>query len=154
MRGKRLAWVALVTAFWAIVSTLLAVYYFVQTRHYEDLLRSYERVTMRVDLCINYGNGTKVWHNGTLVPLGCSLLNATVMVADVEYVFGEYGAFVNSINGVVTNATHCWFWWSWDVARREWALGPVASDAYVLESGEVVQWYYEHSLEWPPKPPD
>lgn len=137
-------WVAAIALCWALVSTSLAVFYFAQSREYSALLREYEGVTMRVNLLIDYGNGTKVWYNGTLVPLGCNLLNATRRVAKIESTYWEEfkAIFVDAINGVFNNATHNWFWDYWDPGQSKWVHGPVGADLYLLRPREVVRWYY------------
>lgn len=138
------AWVAAVAACWAVISTSLAVFYFAQSREYSASLQEYDRVTMRVNLLIDYGNGTKVWYNETLAPLGCDLLNATKRVASVESTYWEEykASFVDAINDVPSNATHNWFWDYWDLEKSKWVHGPVGADLYLLRPREIVKWYY------------
>ena len=111
---------------------------------------------MKVNICIDYGNGTKVWHNNTLVPVGFTLLNATELIADVDYTtWPEQGAFVNGINGVMLSSEEkkSWFWWRWDATISRWILGEVGADQHVLQRGEIVAWTYQSYETWPPPPP-
>ena len=69
-----------------------------------------QEATVTVNIGINYGSGAVEWHNGTVVPLGEFLLNATMRVATVEFMnfpsfsgSGLPGAFVTGINGVSQN---------------------------------------------------
>lgn len=130
-----------------VVSVLFAGYYYLECERLMDLLKSYETVTMCVNICINYGNKTVVWYNNTLVSLGCNLLNATMLVADVEYTYwpAYQASFVDSINGVANNAPYYWMWLFWDAEKSEWRYGPVGADCYILRPNEIVMWRYEMS---------
>lgn len=109
-------------------------------REYESILEELEGLTITVNLLIDYGNGTAVWFNETLVPLGANLLMATEFIASVEYTVGEYGAFVTAINGVGGDPN--WFWLWYHLRDGGWELGPVACDAWTLHDGDVVAWRY------------
>ena len=112
---------------------------------YRKLIREYENVTMRVNICINYGNGTIEWYNDTLVPLDCDLLQATQLVALVNYTYWETykTCFVNAINGVWNTDTWFWMWFIWNAEKQEWTYGQVGADTYILSKGETVMWRYE-----------
>ena len=116
---------------------------------YDDLLEDVESLqgdledlTIRVDIKMNYGNGTVVWHNGTRVPLNADLLTATKMISSVEYSTGEFGAFVEKIDGVGGDPNTFWLWSYYDHDSGGWEYGPLASDAWVLHNGDVVSWDY------------
>ncbi len=132
-----------------IVSLSLALgvagYYYMQYRSYADLLQQYEPLVIRVNICIDYGNGTVTWYNNTLVPINYSLLNATMMIASVEYTYWpKYNAcFVDSINGVPNRDPYYWMWWYWDEGERAWKHGLVSADHHILKQGEIVMWRYE-----------
>ena len=109
-------------------------------REYANLLEELDGLTIIIDLLLDYGNGTAVWFNDTLVPLGGDLLLATELVASVDYTTGEYGAFVTAINGVGGDPNHFWLWYYLEDGK--WTLGPVACDAWRLHDGDVVAWRY------------
>ncbi len=105
--------------------------------------------TVTVDIAIDYGNGTIVWHNGTVLPRGATVLTALVAVAHVEYKVGKYGAYVVAVDGVrerllSKNEGYSWMWYIYDYAKKKWALGQVAADKYMLRDGDVIMWKYAH----------
>lgn len=138
------SWVAIAFLCWAVVATSFAGYYYIESQNRGASLREYEKVTMKVNLLIDYGNGTSVWYNDTLVPLGSNLLNATKQVVQVDSTYWpDYDAtLVDGVGGVANSATHFWFWDSWDSRKSEWAHGQVGADKYLLDPGEIVKWYY------------
>ena len=101
--------------------------------------------TIQISLCIDYGNGTREWFNNTSVPENCNLLNATKLVAKVQYTYwpAYKASFVDVINGVPNKSSYFWMWYYWDAQENEWKLGPVGADRYVLKPHEVVMWRYE-----------
>jgi len=145
--------VALLT--WSIVVTSLFGYYYLRFQEYTRLSREYEAVTMKVNICIDYGNGTKVWRNNTLVSLGFTLLNTTELIADVDadYTYGP--AFINAIDGVENSLEEkkSWFWWHWDTTSSGWMLGEVGADQHMLHRGDIIAWTYQSYGTWPPPPP-
>jgi len=110
---------------------------------------------IKVNLAIDYGNGTRKWYNNTLVESGTTLLDLTIKVANVNYTSYHYGAFLNAINGVENNpkTNNYWLWWRWNGKNKEWRLGSLACDKYILSNGETIIWIYENTFQWPPKPP-
>jgi len=113
-----------------------------------------QTATVIVNIGINYGNETIQWHNGTVVPSGEFLLNATMGVAIVEFENfpgfsgpGLPGAFVTSINGVSQNpaANLYWTYWVYNPQTRQYDLGPVGAGSYALTSDLTIQWYYENA---------
>ncbi len=140
------SWAAGVLLCTTLAASVLAVNYYNQAelyrRSYEALLRDLEGLTIIIHLKIDYGNGSVVWYNNTRLPLDSNLLNATRKVAAVEYVMGEYGAFVNRINGVGGEPNRFWLWYYFDPDRGEWAYGPIACDRWRLNNGSIVAWIY------------
>src|SRR4030042_4111846 len=106
---------------------------------YGRTLDDLERLTIVVDIMVDYGNGTVAWFNGTRVSPGETLLNATLQVADVLYTVTEFGAFVDAVNGVSGVENHYWLWFTYDGG---WAMGSVGADAWRLHDGDVVAWRY------------
>jgi len=122
--------------------------YMFEKQNLTELLEKYRSCIMRVNICINYTewNATVVWYNNTIVPLGCDLLQATKMVAVVNYTYyWQYQAsFVDAINGVWNNKTcsRFWMWHYWDENQKEWKYGQVGADRYKLTNNEIVKWRY------------
>ncbi len=139
-----LALTTLAILVWAVSTTSLFGYYYLRFQDYVQLTREYEAVTMRVNIAIDYGNGTKVWYNDTIVPLGATLLNVTETVADVQSTpWPEYQAvFIDAINGIPTTETHFWWWKYWSVETQEWKDGEIGADIYKLKPMETVMWQY------------
>lgn len=140
---------ALAILCWAIATSFTTAYYY---REYTQVKGMYSRtvselteVSIKANLCINYGNGTWEWHNSTLLPVGASLFNATTKMAEVEYqVYPEMGIFVTSINGVENSKEKnlYWLWFYWNATAGEWSPGPVGCDSWVLHNGKTVMWNY------------
>ena len=111
-------------------------------------IRALQEATVTVNIGINYGNGTIQWHNGTVVPSGEFLLNATMRVATVEFTsYSGLGAFVTSINGVGQNpaANMYWIYWVYKSETRQYEMGPVGAGSYALTSDQTIQWYYQNA---------
>ena len=144
-------WVSIGLLCILILVSYLAAYYYTEYMNYQKLyaealvkLQEYEN-SIFIDIMIDYGNGTREWHNHTRVLIGSSLLNATEAVAKVEYTVGTYGVFVTKINSVGGESNAYWLWYIWNGTGWEW--GPVACDAYTLRNGEVISWVYVRSGE-------
>ena len=104
---------------------------------------------LKVDLCIDYGNGTVIWSNATSMPVGASLFDLIQKEAIVDYKYYammEPGhILVTSINGLEQNyATfQYWFWYYWDVETGKWVHGSVGCDAWKLKTDGIYKWAYE-----------
>jgi len=123
----------------------LAQDYKTERQNLTNLLQQYESCIMRVNICIDYGNGTIRWYNQTIVPLGCNLLQATRMVAQVNSTYwpAYQASFVDSINGVWNKGAYYWMWYYWDDELKAWKYGDCGADLYILSNGETVRWRYE-----------
>jgi len=128
-----------------VITACLAGYYYIQYQNYKAFIEQYEAVTMRANLCINYGNGTIIWYNKTIVPLGYDLLNATKLIAKISSTYwpAYQASFVDSINGVANNPPYYWMWLYWDENENVWKYGPVGADCYILKPNEIIMWRYE-----------
>jgi len=113
-----------------------------------------DAVSVTVDVLIDYGNGTKVWYHGVTLAGGVTVFDATVTVADVNYTdWGSWGIFIDAINGEWNSYPYYWMWWYWDFTESRWISGPVASNFYVLNDGDIIAWYYEDISVGPLLPP-
>jgi len=134
---------------WAIVSTSIAAYYYNEYLTVKKLYDSLSGKTIIIDIGIDYGNGTIYWFNDTVLPAGATVLSALTSIAKVEYVYGEYGAYVVSINSVKEKRIsekegYSWLWHIYDVSSGKYEIGPVAADKYTLSNGDIVLWRYSH----------
>lgn len=135
----------------------LSVYFYLESAEMRSrcnyLLTELKSVSLEVDLLIDYGNGSMVWHNKTVLPIGASLLNATLKVSrSVEYIGSDMGVFVNGIDGVGTKIVkkgYYWLWWRFDKEKGEWVLGETGADQYIVKRGEVLAWLYEDTSSYP-----
>ena len=123
----------------------LALSYEAERQNLTNWLQQYESCIMRVNICIDYGNGTVLWYNQTIVPLGCNLLQATRTVALVNSTYwpAYRASFVDAINGVWNKGAYYWMWYYWDKDSKTWKYGNCGADLYVLSDGETVRWRYE-----------
>jgi hypothetical protein len=140
-----------------VLSSGTAAYFYLDSvdsnRRYRSLLSELEGVAVEINLLIDYGNGSLAWHNKTLLPIGTSLLNATLKASgSVEYVGSDMGVFVNGIDGVGTKVVkkgHYWLWWRFDKAQGAWMLGETSADHYTLQRGDTLAWLYEDTTTYP-----
>ena len=103
-----------------------------------------QEATVTVNIGINYGTGPVDWRNGTVVPSGENLLNATMRVATVEFTtFPGMGAFVTGINGrnQDPSANLYWMFWVYNPQTQQYESPPVGASSYLLTSDQTVQWY-------------
>jgi len=157
MRG---AWILAATLLaWAVASTTIASYYYMEYDKYQrlsqDLKQKLGEVSIGVNIAIDYGNGTRAWFNETVLPIGATVFNATVKVANPEP-DPQYGeSFITAINGVRQNQNDniYWIWWIWDETQHKWTPGPIANNEYILSDGQNVIWYLENTSSWPPPSP-
>ncbi len=112
-----------------------------------ELLERYRSCVMQVNICIDYRewNGTVVWYNNTMIPLGYDMLNATKLIAEVEYTYWSayQASFVDAINGVSNEHPYYWMWLYWDQNEKTWKYGAVGADSYILKPDETIMWRYE-----------
>jgi len=121
--------------------------------HSEAVVKAYSGVMgtleLKVDLCIDYGNGTVIWFNATSMSVGSSLFDLIQKEAVINYQYYtlmEPGhILVTSINGLESNyaTSQYWFWYYWDAETGKWVHGPVGCDAWKLKTDEIYKWAYE-----------
>jgi len=117
-----------------------------------------ETMTLSVNIGIDYGNGTLVWHNDTQTFAGSTLFELTQRIASINYTYYtlmEPGhILVDSINDKATytdpsfTSGHSWIWYYWDGTQKKWIVGPVGCDAWLLNDGGIYKWRYEY-WSWP-----
>lgn len=148
---------AFILLVWAIIASTAAAYYYGGHVKYKTLFEGVSsrlsEVSVSVNIALDYNNGTRTWYNNTVLPLGATLLNATLKIAEVDYTIGKYGAFINSINNVENNIEKnmYWLWWKW--SGDKWKIGEVACDRYMLKDEDTIIWIYQSTAKFPPEPP-
>jgi len=141
---RTLVFAVLAYTVWSVIATAYTGYYYMQYKQLEDTLKTMQSLVLKVNLLINYGNGTKEWHNATLVPVGATVFNATVTVAKVNYtLWGEY-VLINAINEVQGTQDTGWIWWIWDLSTSQWKSGLEACNKHVLVDGDTIGWNYQN----------
>ncbi len=171
MEKRTLTYVALGLLSWAILGTIVAGYYFVQYDTYQGeynklvnqlnanvggISTILEGISLKINILVSYGAATKVWHNDTVLPLGATAFTAIYSIAnEINYTDygGELGILVTSINGMASNSTHGWFYWSWDSRSSEWILPTYSSAKHILREGDTIAFTYTSYMEWPPPTP-
>lgn len=130
---------------WAIVASVGLAYYYQTSQNQQKLLDNYaalaDELANKINICIDYGNGTVVWKNNTYVRVGAPLLNVTLKVAEVNYtVHAGMGAWVHAINGVYedTVANKWWVYTVW--TNGSWETVWISADQYVPANGESIKW--------------
>lgn len=120
-----------------------------------DLSDIMESISFRVNILVNCGNGTKIWHNNTVLPLASTAFTAILAIANIKYTDygGELGILVTSINDLASNSTHGWFYWYWDAENLLWLLPEYSCAKYILHRGDTIAFTYESYTMWPPPQP-
>ncbi len=134
-------------ACWALIASFLAGYYWFQ---YTDILNRISGVVIHVNVGIDYGNGTRTWHNNTKALTGASLFDVTKQVADVTYQVGVFGTEITSINGVSKQDSFGWTYWIWNSTSQSWSIVWENADVYKVTNGETFMWYYQNAFNPPP----
>lgn len=123
---------------------------------FDELLRSIvakelenligENTSIKVNLCVDYGNGTRTWFNVSASP-GESLFDITQQVAQIEYEYyptmSPGHVLMKTINGVAPSEGKYWFWYYWDSNTNQWVFGQVGCDAWILRDGGTYRWIYK-----------
>ncbi|MEM3536263.1 MAG: hypothetical protein QXF44_00650 [Candidatus Bathyarchaeia archaeon] len=98
--------------------------------------------TIKVNLCIDYGNTTVEWHNISTAS-GTTLFDITRKVAKVEY---SYWPTMEPGHILVDSINDCkegyWIWHYWDASQNTWVFGPFGCDAWVLKDNGIYNWTY------------
>lgn len=110
----------------------------------------------KVDVLLDYGNGTITWYENLEVLGFASVLKATKAVATVEYSLWGTDVFVDAIDNVwndYISFVYFWIYWYWNHSAKCWEVGAVACNKHLLSSGDIIAWYYEDCTTWPLAPP-
>jgi hypothetical protein len=132
-----------------ISSTFAAFYLFQYNRAennadvYLSELRSSSASTQRTSIMLDFGNGTLLWYNDTLVESGTNAYVATVMVAHVSATwYPQYGEhFVTSIDNVTNSPQESWALWTHN-GSLTWQVAQNGADLYQAIDGTVFAWTF------------
>ena len=76
-----------------IIASSFSVYYYLlysdAKEQYEQTLSSLRSSTYEVNIMVEFANGTRIWHNNTVIPIGWSLFNATLKITNgnLKYIY-------------------------------------------------------------------
>jgi len=138
---------AFLFASWAMTTTFLAGYYWLQ---YSSALQITSGILIQVNVGVDYGNGNRTWNNGTKTLTGVTLFDISKQVFNLTYSVGIYGTEVTSINNVQKQGSYAWTYWTWNNTRLEWSIVWENADSYRVNDGETIIWYYENAFDPPP----
>ena len=123
----------------ALLGAFAAGFYYYQ---YEDLKTRIAPVTRYLDIGIDYGNTTRVWHNRTEALSGETLLTITNRIAKVDINASVLGTEITAINGVAKKGSRGWFYWIWNATSSSWGYVWTGADKYIIISNETFMWHY------------
>ena len=173
MEKRVFTYASLALLVWAICGTAIAGYYFTQystyRNEYNNLLSDLNTlsvamgnvsdvmnsISLRVNILVSYGNGTRMWFNDTTLPVGTTALTALQLVtSNVNYTNygGTLGILVTSINGLTNNSTDGWFYWFRPVDASTWTLPDYSCSQYILHKGDTIAFTYQSFSPWPTSP--
>jgi hypothetical protein len=173
LEKRVLTYVILALLVWAVSGTAIAGYYFTQYTTYRDEYRNLlsdlntlsntmgnlsdaiNPLSLRVNILLSYGNGTRTWYDNTALPIGSTAFTAILAVSDVEYkdYGGTMGTLVTSINGLAGDSTtHGWFYWYRGMENSTWVSPDYSCTQYILHRGDTIAFSYESFNPWPTSP--
>jgi hypothetical protein len=114
-----------------------------------------DSLSLRANILVSYGNGTRTWFNNTALPLGTTAFTALRLVTlDVNYTdYGEpLGILVTSINGLANNSTFGWFFWCEPAETTTWTMPNYSCAQLILHRGDTIAFTYQSWYPWPTSP--
>jgi hypothetical protein len=137
---------AMLFACWALAASFMAAYYWLQYNDIEDRISG---VLIYVNIGIDYGNGTRIFHNNTKALTGATLFDVTKQVSNVTYQVSLYGTEVVSIDSVNKQGSFGWTYWMWNSTSLSWSIVWESADAYKVTDSETFMWYYQSGFNLP-----
>lgn len=147
---------------WAITASFLAGFLWMHRPLTDnDTQRSIQRI--KVDVLINYGNTTLIWHNETHLIKGMSVYETLLLVADnVNATRGTSGYYIEGINGVSEDDNHGWVFAihgrTGEAGKTvdDWYFPGKSADGVTLEQNDKVAFLFYNWAEYgyasPPNP--
>lgn len=97
------------------------------------------------DVLVDFGNGTRVWYNGTRVQPGWNLYTETVVLTNGDLQAEWYPQFqehlVSGIDGVNASQTMSWFLWTFN-STASWQAPQLGADDLPVYNGSIFAWTY------------
>ncbi len=97
------------------------------------------------DVLIDFGNGTRLWYNGTQVQPGWNTYVETVVLTRGDLQAQWYPDYqehlVSGIDGVSDSQTMGWFLWTYNESAS-WQTSPIGADLLPVYNGSVIAWTY------------
>ncbi len=127
---------------------VLASIIFLPNLGHASLVTSTSQTTTTVNLLLNYGNGTLVWYNQTVVPSNWNFFNVTNLVTSGNIgsvFFASFGShFIYSINKVGCPASNIFCdlaWGLWTLDGICWDEAQVGVDQLFVSQVKTVAWF-------------
>jgi hypothetical protein len=138
--------ISLLLICWALLASFSAGYYWVQ---YDDLNGRIGGVLIYVNIGLDYGNGTRTYHNDTKTLTGETLFDVTKQVCNITYETGVYGTQVTSIDNVTAQGSFAWTYWMWESRNSTWSIVWESADSRKVSGAETYLWYYQNGFNPP-----
>ena len=136
----------MILATWALSTSFIASYYWLQ---YTDIRDRISGAIITVNLGIDFGNNTRIWHNNTKTITGSTLFDVTKQVTNITYKTGIYGTEILSIENVTKEGSFGWTYWIWNSSSQSWLILWENVDKHLLSNHETFMWYYQNAFNPP-----
>jgi hypothetical protein len=140
-----------------VISSSLALVYYTQYGQVEAQNRSYVQQLQRLgvryssDILIDFGNGTRTWHNDTLFQPGLNLYVATQIVTGGNInstYYPKYSEHLITAMYDVANSGND-YWGLWNYNSTSWQSAQVGADQIQVANNSVFAWTYGANLRSP-----
>jgi len=99
------------------------------------------------DVLFDFGNGTRVWYNGTAIQPGWNFYVETVVLTKGSVIaqwypqIGDGEHFIRGIQGVMNTQTKYWFLWTY-TAASSWQPAQAGADQLTAFDGSIYAWTF------------
>jgi hypothetical protein len=131
---------------WCLIMTLLAGYYWFKFNDVQDRIGE---GLIAVSLGVDYGNGTREWHNKINAFAGQTLFDITKQMANVTYDVSSFGTIITGINSVTAEGSYGWTYWVLNSTTQSWSIVFEGVDAHMVANEETYMWYYTNEFNPP-----
>lgn len=143
VRKRTVVFVVLAFSVWAILATGMAGYYYLRLGDVTKAFQEIKSSIIEVNVLIDYGNGTKTWHNETKLIAGSTVFDALLAITlDVQYETSSFGKFITSIDGRKGGENSGWIWLLWNTEKSDWDFPPKAVDEYLLNPNDIIKFEF------------
>jgi hypothetical protein len=130
----------------SLTTTFFAGYYWFK---YSDMQNRIGEGLISISLGVDYGNGTREWHNNTNAFAGETLFDATKQLMNVTYDVSSFGTMITTINNVTSQGSYGWTYWVLNNATQTWSMVYEGVDARMVANEEAYMWYYTNEFKAP-----